>query len=114
MFRRALILLTHLTAAILPMLAGWGLRDLHGFLANQVRALLLVAILAGAAAVLYLKIDLNPLRNGSLGSHRESWTLAFLAVASLALLWFLPFADRQGIAVLSIPGVRWVGLLLTC
>jgi protein-S-isoprenylcysteine O-methyltransferase Ste14 len=114
MLRRLLTLIVHLVAAIVPMLAGWGFRDLSGFVTEPARVLLLVAVLSGAAAVLFLRIDLNPLRNGSPGTRGESWSLAFLALASVALLWLLPFTDRHCIMIIPGPGVRWIGLLMTC
>jgi protein-S-isoprenylcysteine O-methyltransferase Ste14 len=112
--RRAVILSVHVLAILAPILLGWGLRDFPGFVANPPRALLLVAIAAGAAAVLFLQIDLNPLRGDLPHARGENWALAFLTLASVALLWFLPFADRHRIAVITTPGVRWIGLLLTC
>ena len=112
--RRILILIVHLAAAILPMVAGWGFGDFASFIANPARALFLLAIAAGAAAILFFRIDLNPLRGGSRTTGLESWTLAFLALASITLLWFLPFADRHGIAVIRHSDVRRIGLLLCC
>jgi protein-S-isoprenylcysteine O-methyltransferase Ste14 len=114
---RATILFAHLIFILTPILLGWGVADLPAFFRDPVRSLFLVAIVLGSLAVLLLGIDLSPLRTGSRASRTESATLFALAAISIALLWFLPYADRHHIAVISqslgFPA-RWLGLILTC
>lgn len=114
---RATILFAHLIFILAPVLLGWGVTDLPAFFREPVRALFLAAIFLGSLTVLLLRIDLNPLRTGSRASRTESATLLALAAVSIALLWFLPYADRHHIAAigqsLSSPA-RWLGLILTC
>jgi protein-S-isoprenylcysteine O-methyltransferase Ste14 len=75
---------------------------------------------------LIFNIDMNPLRRGTASAdpacsrvnpastRRQSLELAALALASLALLGFLPYADRHQILVFRAPTLRWLGLTLCC
>jgi protein-S-isoprenylcysteine O-methyltransferase len=123
MLRRAAILFVHLAAALIPMASGWGLHALPAFFANSARAALLLAILAGSLALLILNIDLNPLRTSTMSrsagsaqpehSHQTTQLVALL-LASLALLWFLPYSDRHHILVFDSQPLRWLGLAACC
>jgi protein-S-isoprenylcysteine O-methyltransferase Ste14 len=114
MLRRSAILLAHLLFALAPIAIGWGLSDLPQFFADPARAALVAAICAGAAAVLILGIDLDPLRSAAATTSKESWTLAAMATASILLLAFLPYADRHHLLQIPSEAVRWFGLLLCC
>jgi protein-S-isoprenylcysteine O-methyltransferase Ste14 len=124
MARRVVILSIHLAAVLTPMALGWGFDDLGEFLANSARAALVAAIQSGGLVLLALGVDLNPLRTGldsravSAGSdedkRRQSLELALLAIASVALLVFLPHADRRGLLVFRSQALRWFGFALCC
>ncbi len=101
----------HVIAVLLPMLLGWGVNDWRGFLADPARSAFLAAILAGGGLLLLLKIDFNPLRTGEDFVGQGKLLLA-LVVASLLLLVWLPWADREGLAVFHAAFVRWLGLAL--
>jgi len=103
-------LVIHVIAVLLPMLLGWGVSDWRGFLAEPARAAFLAEILAGAGLLLVLQIDLNPLRTGEDFTAGQGKLLLALAVASLLLLVWLPWADREGVAVFHAAFVRWLGL----
>jgi protein-S-isoprenylcysteine O-methyltransferase Ste14 len=111
---RAATLFAHLVFILTPILLGWGLTDLPAFFREPVRTLLLVAISLGSLSILLLRIDLNPLRTSEFPPCGQTLALTSMAVASVALLWFLPFADRRQILAISIPTLRWVGLALCC
>jgi protein-S-isoprenylcysteine O-methyltransferase Ste14 len=108
------ILILHLAAVLVPLLAGWGVSDARGYLEEPARMGLLLGILAGATALLVFGIDLNPLRVGGSRARGQVALLSALAAASLAVLWWLPFADRRAIWILHAPAVRWIGLGLCC
>lgn len=119
MLRRPLTLALHLAAVLTPMTLGWGLHDLSVFFANPARTGLFTAILAGSLSMLLLKIDLNPLREGGSSDtapdrYWQSWGLIALALASLALLWFLPRADRLHLLTFRSQPLRWLGLVFCC
>jgi protein-S-isoprenylcysteine O-methyltransferase Ste14 len=114
MFRRCTILLTHVLSALVPMAVGWGVSDLPQFFAEPARAALVAAICAGAGAILILRIDLDPLRAGAANTRKESWVLAAMAAASVVLLAFLPYADRNHLFQIPSEAARWFGLLLCC
>ena len=115
--RRFLTVLIHILAILIPMALGWGLNDLPEFFHQLPRACLIVAIFLGTLAILVLRIDLNPLRTGAPAITREGATLLVLAVCSIALLAFLPYADRRGMPTIVHPSLhasaRWLGLILT-
>jgi len=108
------ILSLHLLAILIPMALGWGLDDLPAFFAVPARAGLILLITLGAIATLILRIDLNPLRSSPANRSKESWALAAMAAASILLLGFLPWADRNRILQIPRESVRSFGLLLCC
>ena len=108
------ILSLHLLAILIPMALGWGLDDLPAFFAIPARAGLILLITLGAIAILILRIDLNPLRSSPANRSKESWALAAMAAASILLLGFLPWADRNRILQIPRESVRSFGLLLCC
>jgi protein-S-isoprenylcysteine O-methyltransferase Ste14 len=114
MLRRSAILLAHLLAALAPMALGCCVGGLPEFFTDPARAALVAAICTGAVAIFILQIDLNPLRTGATNTRKESRTLAAMAVASLLLLAFLPYADRHHLLEIPSQAVRWFGLLLCC
>jgi protein-S-isoprenylcysteine O-methyltransferase Ste14 len=95
------------------LLAGWGFEDWRGFFIQPARAALLGVTACGALSILILKLDPHPIRRGNSPLGHQSLVLLILALASLFLIWFLPFADRRGILRLS-PNedLRYCGLLL--
>ena len=95
------------------LLGGWGLDDWRGFFVHPARAALLGVTACGGLMILILKLDLHPLRRGNSPLGYQSLVLGILSLASLFLIWFLPFADRRGILQLSAnEDLRYLGLLL--
>src|SRR5277367_2201405 len=113
MERKFLTLIISASAFILAMLLGWGIADWREYFANSARAGLIVVVLSGAGVAWFTRIDLNPLRRGRSQLGHQSFVLVVLTLASLFLIWFLPFADRRQILSLGHGGMpRWIGLLL--
>jgi protein-S-isoprenylcysteine O-methyltransferase Ste14 len=105
----------HLTPILVLLLAGWGWDDWRGFFENPARTGLMVIILLSAGLVLLFRLDLHPLRRGLLPGGNQTLVLLALALASLFLIWFLPFADRRHIFGLTRnPSTRYFGLGLCC
>jgi protein-S-isoprenylcysteine O-methyltransferase Ste14 len=112
MSRPASLLAVQLLPAILLVLLGWGFDNLPAFFANPARSALAALTLAAAISVVLLRIDSQPLRRGAASVGRQSLQLGTLLLLSLALLWFLPFADRRKILTLHSTCWRFLGLLL--
>jgi protein-S-isoprenylcysteine O-methyltransferase Ste14 len=111
MLRCAFSLAIQLLPGILLILFGWGFDDVPAFFANPARAALAAVVVGAALAVVLLRLDLHPLRRGSAPVGRQTAQLAVLLILSLALLWFLPFADRRKLLTLHHESWRYVGLL---
>ncbi len=93
------------------LLFGWGIDDVRGFFAERARAGLLVLGLVGAALTVAVLPDVRLFRKGKKVVGRAA--LAGWLALGVALLWFLPFADRRGLLVLSEPGAfRYLGFAL--
>jgi protein-S-isoprenylcysteine O-methyltransferase Ste14 len=114
MLRFAFILAIQLLAGMLLIQLGWGFSDVSGFFLNPARAGLLVVALAGAVAVVLFHLDIRPLRRGSMPVGNQNLQLGILLLLSLALLWFLPFADRRRILTFHQNPWRYLGLLFCC
>ena len=118
MFRSGLILSAQILPGVLLILVGWGLDDMSGFVSNRARGGLLVLGFGGAVCAVRWGLELQPLRKGLMPPGNQSWQLAALLLLSLALLWFLPFADRR--RILTFARNDWqnywrdLGLLLSC
>lgn len=113
MLRRFLILLSSLTAFLLTMFMGWGIGNLSGFFSDRSRTILVLLLVGSAGVATILRVDTNPLRRGRLPVGTQSATLMVLAIASVILVWFLPFSDQKGL--LKLDGgeiLRYVGLSL--
>ncbi len=112
MLRSALILTIQLLPCLGLILFGWGFDSLPAFLMSAPRAGLVVVTLTAATVAAYWKIDFNPLRKGTGTVREQSRQLGVLLLLSLALLWFLPFAEQK--EILRLRGSYWpyVGLLL--
>jgi protein-S-isoprenylcysteine O-methyltransferase Ste14 len=111
MLRSALTLAVQLLPAILLVLLGWGFDDLPAFFANPARAAFAALLVAAALAAVLLRLDLNPLRQGATPAGTQTVQLAPLLALSLALLWFLPYADRRTILTLRHESWRYIGVL---
>jgi protein-S-isoprenylcysteine O-methyltransferase Ste14 len=111
MLQSALILTVQVLPCTLLILLGWGFGDLPAFFLDPARAALVAISFAGAVAAVTLKLDLNPLRKGAAPGVKESVQLGALLPMSLALLWFLPYADRRNILTLRHESWRDLGLL---
>lgn len=110
-----LFLATQVFLILILILSGWGLDDLRGFFADPSRAELVVAITFAAVAVLTLRIEARPIRKGRLSLGHQTVVLLALALGSIFLLWFLPFADRRLIFTFAhSPAISYFGLLLCC
>lgn len=106
-----LVLLAQLLPCVLLMLFGWGFDDLRAFVTSAARSGFAIVLLAAGIAVLKLRLDVHPLRKGSEPLGHQNVELAALLLASLFLLWFLPFADRRHIFVFGQSYWRYLGLL---
>lgn len=101
----------HLMPILLLLMAGWGWHDWRGFFGNPARAGLMAVIVLSGGLVLLLGLDLHPLRRGLSHSGNQTLVLLALALVSLFLIWFLPFADRRQVLILTRnPSVRYFGL----
>jgi len=97
MLLRDFALSLQLLPILLLPLAGWGWHDWRGFLSDPARTALLALVVLAVGAVLFLRLDLHPLRKGTHPAGSQTVVLLTLAGASLFLIWFLPFADRRQI-----------------
>jgi protein-S-isoprenylcysteine O-methyltransferase Ste14 len=70
--------------------------------------------MTGAVIAVLFDLNLHALRTGSEPVGNQRVQLAVLLMLSLALLWFLPFADRRRILMLNENDWRYLGLLLCC
>jgi protein-S-isoprenylcysteine O-methyltransferase Ste14 len=112
LLRDFLLLFGQVSAILLVVLAGWGISDLGQFFADPARAALVAATILGAAMLFVLRLDLNPLRKGRLPVGDQTVVLLALALVSLLLLWFLPFADRRHVLIFAGPHpIRYLGVL---
>ncbi|MGH9511201.1 MAG: methyltransferase family protein [Terriglobales bacterium] len=113
MNRNHLPLTILLLTFLLLLFLGWGLAAWRDYFASPARAGLILAVLVSAGMVLLFRLDLQALRRGRLPVGSQPVVLRALALASLGLIWFLPFADRRQIFTFKDPGMlRYVGLLL--
>ena len=110
--RSSLALMLQAVPGVVLMGLGWGWRDLRAFLQDPARAGLLLVLLAAAAIASAMNLNLHPLRRGTAAAPRQTLQLAILAMLSLFLLWFLPFADRRSIWTMHAELWRYVGLAL--
>ncbi len=102
--------LVQVVLALVVMFLGWGLDDLSGFFAHPARTAFVLMAVAGTVVALLAGIDVQMARRGRRPVGRQRWLLAGLTVGMVALIWFLPFADRR--SLLTISGaelLRWVG-----
>jgi protein-S-isoprenylcysteine O-methyltransferase Ste14 len=111
MLRSTFILALQLGPAIFLVFAGWGFDNLSEFFSNPARCGLAALTLIAALAAIVFRLDLSPLRKGATPLGSQIIQLAILLFLSLALLWFLPFADRRNILTLN-QYWRYLGLLL--
>jgi protein-S-isoprenylcysteine O-methyltransferase Ste14 len=112
MLRSVFVLVVQLLPCVFLILLGWGFDDLPAFVMNPARSGFAAIVLAAATAAIFLRIDLHPLRKGTAATGNQNVQLAILLILSLAVLWFLPFADRRKILTLKHEYWRYVGLLL--
>jgi protein-S-isoprenylcysteine O-methyltransferase Ste14 len=113
MLRSAVILAAQVFPCALMVLVGWGFNDLPVFFSDPARTGLLVVVAVAAIVAVLCRLDFDPLRKGGGPTGSQSLQLVILLTLSLALLWFLPFADRRRILALNHEYWRHVGLLLT-
>jgi protein-S-isoprenylcysteine O-methyltransferase Ste14 len=91
---------------------GWGIDDVRGFFAQPARTGLLVVGLVGMVLAVVVFPDVRPFRKGKQVVGRS--VFAEWIVIVLLLVWFVPFADRRGLFVLSdADALRYLGLALT-
>jgi protein-S-isoprenylcysteine O-methyltransferase Ste14 len=112
MLRSARILSVQLLPCLGLILFGWGFDSLPAFFMSAPRAGIVVVALTAAIVAAYRKIDFNPLRKGAGEVGKQSWQLGILLLLSLALLWFLPFAEHKEILKLMASSWPYLGLLL--
>ncbi len=99
--------------AVSAILLGWGFDAWREYFVNPARLGVLILIAVASVLAMILRLDLDVLKRGRLPVANQSFTLGALAVASLALIWFLPFADRRHIlSIYRSAAFRDAGLLL--
>jgi protein-S-isoprenylcysteine O-methyltransferase Ste14 len=101
-----------LSAALLLIFWGWGFSNLPHFFANWARAFFVLVIIASGVLAIKLRVQMQPLRRGVLPTGAQGVELVILLALSLSLLWFLPFADRQGILKVHSSLIRDTGVSL--
>lgn len=112
--RRFCLLLGQVLACVGLILMGWGFSGLPDFLSDGARAgLVAVAVLSGIASAA-LGLELHPLRKGTAAVGKQKLEIGGLWLASLFLLWFLPFADRRRLLTLNDEFWRCGGLVIFC
>jgi protein-S-isoprenylcysteine O-methyltransferase Ste14 len=99
-------------AALFLLFAGWGLRDLPALFANPARAMFFLFLVAGAALAIALRVEIQPIRKGSVPAGNQNLQLIILFLLSLFLLWFLPYADRHALLSFHSQLARYAGVLL--
>ena len=90
-------------------LAAWGWGSWGGLVADPARAWGLAVIGLAAFASLFSGIHLG---GCSRPESRGQWRLVPLALISLALAWFPPFADRRGLGTIDGDSARYLGVAL--
>ena len=108
---------TNLIYLVVPLL-GWGLTDLRGFfsLPQRVVYALIIEVLGLAVGIQAVRSP-EGIRGGKGRDDtrvpRQRIIRNFIILMLYAALWFLPFADRRGIAALSNEQfLRWLGTIL--
>ena len=90
---------------------AWGLDDWRGFFAEPARASLVAVAGLTLAAVVALRLDVQPFRKGQRPVGRQRTLLPLIIVVGLSLIAFLPYADRRGLLTFESAGwLRWLGL----
>ncbi len=112
MLRLVFLLALQLVPAVLLVLFGWGFENLQTLLVNPARAGLTAVTLAAVFSAAILRLNIDPRRRGLGPVGRQARQLVVLLLLSLALLWFLPFADRRRIFTLRHECWRYLGLLM--
>jgi len=92
---------------------AWGLDDWRGFFAEPARAGLVAVAVFTLAAIVALRLDVQPFRKGQRPVGRQRYLLPLIIVVGLSLIAFLPYADRRGLLTFVGSGwLRWLGLAL--
>lgn len=111
--RKHLNLVLPVGVFVLAVVSGWGIADWRDYFANPARTGLILLVVMAAIVILILDVDLYPLRSGQSKLGHQSGVLLALTVASLGLLWFLPYDDRRRILIFhDAETSSWIGLLL--
>jgi protein-S-isoprenylcysteine O-methyltransferase Ste14 len=112
--RRALLgLLVQTLLAFTVLFLAWGLDDWRGFFAEPARAALVAVVGLTVVVTLALRLDVRPFRKGAGSLGRQRYLLPPILLVGLALIAFLPYADRRGLLTFSASdGLRWLGLTL--
>ncbi len=94
-------------------LAGWGVRDIQGFIANPARlGYMILAVALQGLIVLRLPEVGRSRGPGKKLVRRQQLAVLLLQVLPLAIVLLAPYGDRRHIAVLSAVGVDplfWAG-----
>lgn len=113
MLRKFLSLMIPLSAVLLLLFWGWGFDDFRQYFSNPARAGLIYIAILSAGIALVFGLDLQPVRRGRMPVGHQSTSLFLLAIASLGIVWFLPFADHRRMLTLGASQApRYAGLLL--
>jgi protein-S-isoprenylcysteine O-methyltransferase Ste14 len=108
--RRLFRILLSAVVIVALLLLGWGIRDAAGYFASAVRAafLAIVVIAMASAAASIQKAS----QKGTRTPRAQNLLLALLQLITIALVLFLPYADRRDIFVMHAEWVRWLGLTM--
>ncbi len=104
--------LAYVAMTLVPLLLGWGVGDVAGFIHDRVRAIYIALIVCGAMVVFVPRLNVRPFAKGKQVVGRG--LMRAYMVSGYVLLVFLPFADRRGILTFADGGeLRWAGLALS-
>jgi protein-S-isoprenylcysteine O-methyltransferase Ste14 len=103
--------LLYAAISALPMLLGWGVDDLVGFLRSPARAAYAVLIAAGGLLIFVPRLNIPWFSKGKQIVGR-GMLRAWIA-SGYVLLVFLPFGDRRGLLTFADwAALRWAGITL--
>lgn len=93
------------------LFAAWGYDDLPGFFAHPARAGLIVVVVVTLTWIIAWRLDVQPFRKGTQPVGWQRLGLVLLLFTGLALVLFLPYADRRSLLTFVGPDfLRYLGL----
>jgi protein-S-isoprenylcysteine O-methyltransferase Ste14 len=107
-----ILTLLQAATAVFLLFSGWGLHHLAAFFANPARAIFFAIVVVCTGLAISLRIEIQPIRKGSMATTGQSFQLIILLLFSLFLLWFLPYSDHHGLLSFHSESVRYAGVVL--